>query len=60
MSAAALGIVSALSYQRMGEQLVDALGVLGRQKFRKPGLAAKTLISLWNGTHNTTAWDNLK
>ena len=48
-----------MSYEQMGIQLADALPKIMYKKFRRPGTLAAAAITLWDGKHDTSAWDKL-
>lgn len=59
MSAQSLKIISEMSYENMGTQLVEALNKIMDQKFKKPSPLAMTMINFWDGNHKTSGWDTL-
>jgi hypothetical protein len=48
-----------MSYERMGEQLIKALKIITAKPYKKPGLIAGLVVSLWHGRYNTSGWDKL-
>jgi glycosyltransferase involved in cell wall biosynthesis len=59
MSANSLAIINSMSYEKMGEQLFEALNIIKNQKIKKPGIVAMSLINLWSGQYNKSRWDKL-
>ena len=59
MSAQSIQIINNMSYEQMGIQLADALPKIMYKKFRRPGTLAAAAITLWDGKHDTSAWDKL-
>jgi len=59
MSAQSLIIIDTMSYENMGQKLVDAMINIEAKKFKKPGLLAGTLIKRWYGKDDRSAWDKL-
>lgn len=57
MSAASLAIIDNMSYEKMGEQLVNAVTLLKSRKPKRPGLLAKLIMGRWNGKYNVGSWD---
>jgi glycosyltransferase involved in cell wall biosynthesis len=59
MSDGSLKIISTMSYEGMGNQLLPALFEIINRKNREPGLLANAVINLWHGKYNTSGWDKL-
>ena len=59
MSACSLTMIDSMSYERMGEQLMEGLSDINNKKINKPGLIASALLNLWSGQYNKSGWDKL-
>jgi glycosyltransferase involved in cell wall biosynthesis len=59
LSQQSLAIIDKMSYEQMGEQLLNAITVITAKPYNKPGLIAGLIINLWHGRYNTSGWDKL-
>jgi glycosyltransferase involved in cell wall biosynthesis len=59
MSNSSLEIISAMSYEEMGKQLLTALIEITNKENREPDFIAKAVINFWHGKYNTSGWDKL-
>lgn len=59
MSERSLTIIDGMSYDKMGQQLTQALQLITAGAYKKPGLVAGAIIGAWHGRYNTAGWDKL-
>nr|WP_294941954.1 glycosyltransferase family 4 protein [uncultured Mucilaginibacter sp.] len=59
MSKRSLAIIDNMSYEKMGEQLTEGLTLITNRPYKKPGIIADAIISVWHGRYNTSGWDKL-
>jgi glycosyltransferase involved in cell wall biosynthesis len=59
MSDNSLRIIDSMSYEQMGDGLLEALHLLKSQSRKKSGLLAHLAINLWFGRYNTMGWDSV-
>jgi glycosyltransferase involved in cell wall biosynthesis len=59
MSVNSLSIISTMSYQEMGDQLLTALVEIIKRDKKEPDFMAKAVINFWHGKYNTSGWDKL-
>ena len=59
MSGNSLALINGMSYENMGVKLLEALRNIMGKPYKEPGIIAGTLVKLWHGRYNTSAWDKL-
>jgi glycosyltransferase involved in cell wall biosynthesis len=59
MSASSLEIISSLSYDNMGNELLATLLLLKSMPVKKKGFLSNLLINFWDGRYNTQGWDTV-
>ncbi|MES2375627.1 MAG: glycosyltransferase family 4 protein [Bacteroidota bacterium] len=57
MSAKSLAIISTMSYENMGNELLAVLNKMAMQKPKKATFTGSVFMSLWKGGYNTSGWN---
>lgn len=60
MAAVSLRIIAGISYEIMGQRLLEALNQLAKRAQVKPGFIALALMQLWSGKYDTSTWNQLQ
>ena len=59
MSDSSLEIIDGMSYENMGDELLNAAFNLSHEKVKKLPALALLLINIWHGRYNTAGWNKL-
>ncbi|MBS1531722.1 MAG: glycosyltransferase family 4 protein [Bacteroidetes bacterium] len=59
MSDSSLEIINGMSYENMGDELLNAVYNLSHEKPAKVSGLARLIINIWHGRYNTAGWNKL-